>query len=71
VASIAGLEPTGGSGDRVTLDPGEAQRLLLLFQVDPAASGLELIAGETAVDLTETLAAGGDLGDLPDEPSAP
>ena len=71
VASIVGLEPAGGSGDTIELEPGEARRLLLLFQVDPAASGLELLAGEAELDLTEALAAGGDLADLPEEPSAP
>jgi hypothetical protein len=71
VASIVGMEEAGGDGDTVELGPDEARRLLLLFQVDPAASGLELLVGEATVDLTDALAAGGDVSDLPEEPSAP
>ena len=71
VSSIAGLDPAGAPDDAIELGPDETRRLLLLFQVDPAASGLTLLAGEEEVPLLEALATGGDLADLPEEPSAP
>ncbi|MCC6315110.1 MAG: hypothetical protein IT337_13990 [Thermomicrobiales bacterium] len=69
-ASLAGIDSPYGPDGVVTLAPGAAQRLVLLFQIDPAASDLMLLAGDRSIPLGEALASGVALGDLPAEPSA-
>jgi hypothetical protein len=71
VAAVANIQPAYAPGDVVTLAPGEAARLVLLFQIDPAAADLELLAGDESIDLAPALAAGSDLASLPADPVAP
>ncbi len=66
VAAVANIQPAFAAGDVVDIAPGEAVRLVLLFQIDPTATDLELLAGDEAIDLGPALAAGGDVAGLPE-----
>ncbi|MFM9106638.1 MAG: hypothetical protein ACKOWF_08065, partial [Chloroflexota bacterium] len=69
-AMIAGVTPQWTASDVIALEPGEATRALLLFQVDPAASGMTLTGNGVDVPIGEALASGVTLNMLP-APAAP
>jgi hypothetical protein len=69
-AMIAGITPQWTASDVISLQPGEATRALLLFQVDPAAAGMTLTGNGFDQSIGDALGAGVTLNMLP-APSAP
>jgi len=70
-ATIAGVTPAWAAGDTISLQPGEATRALLLFQVDPAANGMTLVGPGVEAPIGDALSAGGSIAMLPAAPSVP
>ncbi|MGI9252415.1 MAG: hypothetical protein ACR2J8_01605 [Thermomicrobiales bacterium] len=70
-AMISGVTPQWTASDIINLQPGEATRALLLFQVDPAASGMTLLGEGLELPIADALASGGSIPSLPGAPSAP
>ncbi|MGH2532095.1 MAG: hypothetical protein ACRDJW_07275 [Thermomicrobiales bacterium] len=56
VAQFLGFVPAYRASDAVLFAPGESHQLALVFLVDPAAERLQLLTGETAINLDGALA---------------
>lgn len=69
-AMISGVTPQWTASDVIALQPGEATRALLLFQIDPAASGMTLTGNGVQQPIAGALASGVTVNMLP-APSAP
>ncbi|MGH2560506.1 MAG: hypothetical protein ACRDJH_15700 [Thermomicrobiales bacterium] len=58
VAQFLGFVPAYRASDAVLFASGETHQLALVFLVDPAAERLQLLAGETAINLDGALGSG-------------